>query len=248
MKLIPRARWGARPPSATLIYLKSALGVKVHYTGSYVDPRLADDHDRCAGLVRQIQNGHMDGNDWSDIGYSFLVCPHGYVFEGRGLHRLPAANGSGLNAGHYAVLGMVGNSGLTVPSAAMLDGIREAISYCRNKGAAASEIKGHRDGYATDCPGPALYAWVQAGAPRPQDLTWTETIVQQLPTLRLGHSGENVETLQGLLIARSHPEVKVSGVFDATTKTAVQEVQTWGGAEPDGIVGPKTWPILLRVH
>ncbi|ROO90603.1 hypothetical protein EDD29_8335 [Actinocorallia herbida] len=168
MKLVTRKQWGARSPRTAASHLAGTKGVKVHYTGSRVDPRMADDHDRCAALVRQIQNGHMDGNGWNDIGYSFCVCPHRYVFEGRGLHKLPAANGAGLNSGHYAVLGMVGNEGLTVPNDAMLHGIRDAIDHVRAKGGAGKEIKGHRDGYSTDCPGAKLYKWVKDGAPRPK--------------------------------------------------------------------------------
>jgi N-acetyl-anhydromuramyl-L-alanine amidase AmpD len=79
-----------------------------------------------------------------------------------------------------------------------------------------------------------------------QPLT-TEDIVKQLPTLHLGQTGEGVETLQALLIARSHPEVKVTGVFDDVTFEALKEVQEWGGLVPDGVVGSKTWPVLLRV-
>ncbi|MEO3786137.1 peptidoglycan recognition family protein [Actinocorallia sp. B10E7] len=168
MKLVTRRQWGARSPRSQASYLASTRGVKVHYTGSFVDPRLKDDHGRCAAMARQIQNGHMDGNGWNDVGYSFLVCPHRYVFEGRGLHRLPAANGPGLNTGHYAVLGMVGNKGLVTPTDDMLHGIRDAIEYVRANGGAGREIKGHRDGYSTDCPGARLYAWVKQGAPRPK--------------------------------------------------------------------------------
>lgn len=168
MKLVSRRQWGARAPRSQAAYLASTRGVKVHYTGSYVDPRIKDDHGRCAALVRQIQNGHMDGNGWNDIGYSFCVCPHRYVYEGRGLHRLPSANGAGLNTGHYAILGLVGNKGLVTPTDDMLHGIRDAIEYVRQKGNAGNEIKGHRDGYATDCPGAKLYAWVKQGAPRPK--------------------------------------------------------------------------------
>ncbi|MEO5877568.1 MAG: peptidoglycan recognition family protein [Streptosporangiaceae bacterium] len=167
MKLVRRSQWGARAPRVQPSFLASTRGVKVHYTGDNMDPRLKDDHDRCAPRVRSIQDGHMDGNGWNDIGYSFVVCPHGYVYEARGLHHLPAANGPGLNSGHYAVLGMVGNKGLTVPTDAMLNGIRDAIDHVRAQGDAGKEIKGHRDGYSTDCPGPKLYAWVKAGAPRP---------------------------------------------------------------------------------
>ncbi|MDX6742021.1 hypothetical protein [Actinocorallia sp. A-T 12471] len=168
MKLVTRKQWGARSPRSTASYLASTKGVKVHYTGSRVDPRTATDHTRCPALVRQIQNGHMDGNGWNDIGYSFCVCPHGYVYEGRGLNRLPSANGPGLNTGHYAVLGLVGSEGLVTPSDAMLHGIRDAIEHVRAKGGAGKEIKGHRDGYSTSCPGERLYKWVKAGAPRPQ--------------------------------------------------------------------------------
>lgn len=165
--LITRAEWGARKPKGSYDNLTSTRGVKIHYTGGRVDPATVDDHDLCAAAVRGIQRGHMDSNGWLDIGYSFIGCPHRKVFEGRGLHHLPAANGAGLNSGHYAVLGLVGNSGLVVPPDGMLHGIVDAIEYVRAHGGAGKEIKGHRDGFSTDCPGPKLYAWVKAGAPRP---------------------------------------------------------------------------------
>ncbi len=80
------------------------------------------------------------------------------------------------------------------------------------------------------------------------DMT-TEDIMKKLPTLkRGGQTGEHVETLQALLNARSHPEVRVTGVFDQVTEDALKEVQDWGHLVPDGECGPKTWPVLLRVQ
>ncbi|MEU4578916.1 hypothetical protein [Nonomuraea sp. NPDC023979] len=190
--LITRAEWKALAPRGTADHLARTRGVKVHYTGGRVDPRLAEDHTLCAAAVRGIQRGHQNGNGWIDIGYSFAVCPHRKVFEGRGLHRLPAANGPGLNAGHYAILGLVGNSGLVVPPPAMLHGIRDAIEHVRRHGGAGPEIKGHRDGYSTDCPGPELYRWVRAGAPRPEeddvdiDAIWHDARIK----LNKGEKGE----------------------------------------------------------
>ncbi|MEV0237551.1 peptidoglycan recognition family protein [Nonomuraea sp. NPDC050786] len=140
--------------------------MKIHYTGGRENPDMAGDHALCKARVRGVQSGHMSGNGWIDIGYSWVVCHHGQVFTGRGFGHLPAANGAGLNSGHYAILGLVGTSGLTKPSDAMKAGIRDLIDWLRGKGV-GNEIKGHRDGYATDCPGPELYAWVKAGAPRP---------------------------------------------------------------------------------
>lgn len=165
--LITRHEWNARSPRSPHARLGSTKGVKVHYTGSYVNPDIENDHKKCYALVESIQNQHMDVNRWMDVGYSLLVCPHRKVFEGRGKHALPSANGPGLNSGHYAVLGMVGNSGYTQPNDDMLHGIRDAIEYLQDEGNAGNEIKGHRDGYSTDCPGRPLYVWVRKGAPRP---------------------------------------------------------------------------------
>ncbi|MFD9071065.1 peptidoglycan-binding protein [Streptomyces lasiicapitis] len=118
--------------------------------------------------MRQLQAQHMDGNGWSDVGYSFLVCNHGYVYEGRGLRRRNSANGNtALNEQDYAVCLLVGSSGLTKPTVEQLHGARDAIEYCRSQGPAGTWLGGHRDGYATTCPGAAVYAWVEKGAPRP---------------------------------------------------------------------------------
>ncbi|WP_242890831.1 C40 family peptidase [Actinomadura litoris] len=78
---------------------------------------------------------------------------------------------------------------------------------------------------------------------------WMEDIVKDLPLLKRGAAGEHVQTLRGLLLARSHPDIKsVEGPFDVAVERAVKAVQRWGGTDDDGEVGPKTWPILLRVQ
>lgn len=77
---------------------------------------------------------------------------------------------------------------------------------------------------------------------------WTEDMVKKLPELKLKDTGEHVESLQGLLKARSHPDVAITGKFDSKTEDAVKAVQRWGKISADGIVGQETWPVLLRVH
>ncbi|MFF4495524.1 peptidoglycan-binding protein [Streptomyces sp. NPDC001546] len=164
MQLVTRAQWGAREPDNGHTPVASNRGVKVHYLGSSYT---AGDHDTCAPYMRRIQRDHMDGNGWADFAYNFAVCEHGYVFEGRGLNAQNAANGNTtLNRNHFAVVAFVGSSGHTKPTDAQVQGIRDAIAYLRAHGA-GDEIRGHRDGYATDCPGPALYALVQSGALEP---------------------------------------------------------------------------------
>ncbi|MFC0039789.1 CHAP domain-containing protein [Actinomadura rayongensis] len=95
-------------------------------------------------------------------------------------------------------------------------------------------------------------ASVIAGYGRPAYPTaspWMVKTVKDLPLLKKGATGEHVQTLRGLLLARSHPEIRsVEGPFDETVRRAVVAVQKWGGVAADGEVGPQTWPVLLRVR
>lgn len=165
MKFITRAEWRARPRGAGATTPFDPLGVCVHWEGAGWTWPWA--HDTCDDKVRSIQAYHMDARHWSDIAYSELACPHGYVFEGRGLNRRPAANGSfDANTDWYAVQCMWGTRSGSAPTA-LLAACRDAIDYCRQQGGAGPQLRGHRDLKQTDCPGDQLYAWVRNGAPRP---------------------------------------------------------------------------------
>ncbi|MGW9031011.1 N-acetylmuramoyl-L-alanine amidase [Streptomyces sp. NPDC055722] len=192
MKLVTRSQWGAKPSRYELVYIAGTDGVKIHYEGTPVPAGLAEpgSHSQCDDRMRAIQASHLANakEDYSDIAYNFVVCPHGYVFEGRGLHRKTAANGNQtLNKAHYAVCAMLGSEGLTKPTDAQLGGLRDAIEYLRSDGGAGSQIKGHRDGYATACPGDPLYAWVQEGAPRPGGTAPSPTKPTAKPKVSLAH-------------------------------------------------------------
>jgi hypothetical protein len=167
LKLVTRAQLGW--PASAAPTQTSTLGVKVHYEGTEVSTRLLTDHTACIAEWKAIRASHLANTqeNYSDIAYNYGACPHGYLLEGRGIGKRTGANGNqALNQAHYAIVGLVGSSGLTQPTEAMLSAIRDGIDLLRKNGA-GSEIKGHRDGYATACPGAALYAWVQKGAPPP---------------------------------------------------------------------------------
>lgn len=158
-----RADWGSRPYDTS--WLASTRGVKAHYTGGNVPPATLTDHARCRELLRAFEAQHR-AQGWNGLGYSMWVCNH-TAGMGRGPHALPAANGPGLNSGHYAILFLVGNSGVTDPTDAMKRNFYEARQYLIDRGNAGPEIRLHRDGYSTDCPGPSISTWVRAGAPLP---------------------------------------------------------------------------------
>src|SRR5688572_31310951 len=93
--LVTRLQWRARPPRSITPQRASAVRfLVVHYSAML--SHQVDDHAKCAGRVLAIQHYHMTSDQLtpggaSDIGYSSLVCRHGFVSKGRGLGRMPAA-------------------------------------------------------------------------------------------------------------------------------------------------------------
>ncbi|HEY1699176.1 MAG TPA: peptidoglycan-binding domain-containing protein [Trebonia sp.] len=81
---------------------------------------------------------------------------------------------------------------------------------------------------------------------RPSALTYTEEIMQQLPTIGQGADGTAVRTAQALCEARGFT-LAIDGIFGPQTKAAVMGAQRAGKVSVDGIVGPQTWPVLAGV-
>lgn len=165
--LVPRSEWGARPrkPGTTAI-IEHPL-VTFHYVGGGWE--YPWEHTVCDDKIRGIQADHMDNRDWSDIAYNYLVCPHDFVFEGRGYDRRSSANGSEVaNNTSFAVCALWGTASADDP---LPDGLKRAFMWARSylmyKGGATSGIKGHRDWKSTDCPGDQIYAWIKLGCPLP---------------------------------------------------------------------------------
>lgn len=160
MKFISRKDLGW-PPSAAPTQVGNPLGCKIHYEGT-VSP--ARDHSHCKDYWTQIRNSHLanKAEGYSDVAYNLAVCRHGYVLEGRGPGHQTGANGNqALNKAHYSICVLYGTNDTSV-SSEVVSAVREAILYLRDHGA-GKEIKGHRDGYATACPGDPLYALVKSG-------------------------------------------------------------------------------------
>jgi hypothetical protein len=250
--LVKRSSWGAADGRGGTDITPGRGGVAVHYEGG--GKLTGKAHSTCAGRVRAIERYHVQTNGWAGIAYSYCVCEHGYVFEGRGLGRRTAANGTTAgNQNYYAVCALIGDK--DPPSDTLKTAMRDAIDYMRKNGA-GSQIKGHRQFLSTSCPGSALYSWVQKGAPRPgggastpppstpPGTDWTARIMAQLPVLRRGSNGRGVRTLQGLLCAHG-TNITIDEDFGPATEKRVREEQAQYGIAVDGIAGPDTWSVLL---
>ncbi|MDX2211676.1 MAG: peptidoglycan-binding domain-containing protein [Oculatellaceae cyanobacterium bins.114] len=103
-------------------------------------------------------------------------------------------------------------------------------------------------------------SFYQASA-NPLSLSQSSTLIataytdQTLPTLRLGDRGNEVESLQRILLSNGflgaagvrlgNPgAIAVDGVFGAVTESAIQDLQQRYGLPVTGIVDPATWEVL----
>lgn len=231
---ISRSQWGARPPKSR----SSSIwphGSTCHYEGPTMGTFA---HSTCAGRVRAIQSFHMDQRGWADIAYNAVVCPHGYIFEGRWLHTRSAAQGTNDgNAYSYAIC-YLGGAGDPFTNEAK-HAFWSCITYFRESGA-GNEVKKHSDWHSTSCPGSLVAAWVDAGCPvdtpvppippvpPPPAMSVRDKIFYN-PTLREGSAGQYVRIAQGFLLAHAgdltgRQQSFVDGVFGPGTK---QVLTTW---------------------
>ncbi|MFG3130865.1 N-acetylmuramoyl-L-alanine amidase [Streptomyces tendae] len=180
--IVSRAEWGADeslvadPPS----YLDKVDAVFVHHTAGTNAYDCADS----PAIIRAILTYHVKTNGWNDIGYNFFVDKCGAVFEGRagGVDKpVRGAHTYGFN-GYSAGVSLLGDyeNGGTPSTAAKqaiadlaawkmnLDGVDPEAEvtltaagdtgvYETGEKATLHTVSGHRDGYATLCPGQALY-------------------------------------------------------------------------------------------
>lgn len=254
MKLVTRAQLGW--PASAAPTQTSTKGVKVHYEGTAVSTKLLTDHAECIAEWKDIRKSHLANTEegYSDIAYNYGACAHGYLLEGRGIGKRTGANGNQpLNQAHYAIVGLVGDEGLTKPTDAMLGAIRDGIELLRQHGA-GTEIKGHRDGYATACPGGPLYAWVQKGAPRPAG-TATQTTpakpkYEPFPSASwfvTGRRSPIVAAMHDRLVAvgcgRYHSS-KNKDVIGSGDKASYEAWQRKCGYPGDWPPGKTTWDLL----
>ncbi|MFD5266762.1 N-acetylmuramoyl-L-alanine amidase [Streptomyces sp. NPDC058335] len=257
MKLVTRKTLGW--PTSAAALQPTAKGVKVHWLGQAVSAKLAKDHSLCIALWKGIRESHLANvkEGYSDVAYNRAACVHGYVLEGRGPGRRTGANGNQvLNRAHYAIVALIGDEGLTEPTDELLHALRDGIEDLQEHGA-GKEILGHQDGYPTECPGPALYAWVQKGAPRPGKPGSSSGSGSQRPVVDLSRliaaaktdppkkgtpvSYAGTKTVEAALVAEGLLAKSLAdGHFGTATKAAYGLWQMrcgWSGKDADGIPG-----------
>ena len=199
----------------------------VHYDGSS-ELHFAD-HAGCLARVKANQTFHMSTRAWSDIGYNGLVCQHGRAIEGRGID-YSGAHCPDHNTSGYGFQFMVG--GDQQPTAAAKARMRRLYDDACDHSKRTLAKRGHRDGFATACPGDGIYAWVKAGMPAateedevtPQDIKALADEVLNRPVRDLAGNEVTVGAAIGFTLRNS-----ISAARDAAAARGLAEASAKAG-------------------
>jgi len=241
--VVSRAAWGAafEIPAGRHVNPSARREVVIHWPGSAVgaDP---------AAVVRAIERSHRQGNGWQAApGYNFLIGG-GRIFEGcgrdvRGIH-------VGVGNINTTAWGICVLQGVGQPVAqADLNACRALIDWLCHVAGRDLARSSHGHHMATQCAGPALNGWVNAGMPAtappppPPPPTggppaWPGRILRQPPIMR----GDDVRTWQAA--ARG---LTVDGAYGPLSEARCRQIQAAADLPVDGRVGPNTWPATWLV-
>jgi hypothetical protein len=144
----------------------SPYRVTVHHT----DGVLPMTEAATAAAVREIQRYHMVGRaregkeNFSDIGYHFLIAGDGRVIEGRRAEYL-GAHAGGANTGNIGIA-MMGDFNKQKPTDAQIESLTRLVTFLAIKYKKEPEAKGflepHQHYTNTDCPGKNLMSILDA--------------------------------------------------------------------------------------
>jgi len=154
-------------------------GVFIHHRGP-ASPFGTDypTEEVCLEDIALVYNDHTSNDDYNwDIGYNFLICRHGNIYQGRGYERGEAnhaghVEGIGRNAGFYSICALMrSNHTATEP---MLRSFRELIHHLRVDAPVmgGNRILPHSHEYVTECPG-NLTMYAQWGSTIDPAVPWS---------------------------------------------------------------------------
>ncbi|MFF6888976.1 peptidoglycan recognition protein [Streptomyces sp. NPDC012421] len=178
--IITRKGWGADESirEKGFVYTTTIKAAFVHHSATGNNYTCA----QAPSVLRSIYRYHVKSSGWRDFGYNFAVDKCGNIYEGRaggvakavlGAHTL----GFNTNSMGVAVLGTFTS---TNPPAAVVTAVARLTAwklglhginpkgtvtlvsgggnlYAKGKSVRFHAIAGHRDGFATECPGGRLY-------------------------------------------------------------------------------------------
>ncbi|MEV4190857.1 peptidoglycan recognition protein family protein [Streptomyces toxytricini] len=179
-RIITRLGWGAdeKLREKAFVYTSTVKAAFVHHTASGNNYACKD----APAVIRSMYRYHVVSSGWRDIGYNFLVDKCGTVYEGRagGVARaVLGAHTMGFNTDSMGIA-VIGTFTGTNPPAPAVKSVAALTAwklglfnrdprstttlksgggnrYPKGSSVKMKVISGHRDGFATECPGKLLY-------------------------------------------------------------------------------------------
>ncbi|UQX01433.1 peptidoglycan recognition protein [Streptomyces sp. RerS4] len=179
-RIVTRRGWGAdenlREPG--FVYTSTVKAAFVHHTASGNNYACKD----APAVLRSLYRYHVVSAGWRDIGYNFAVDRCGTVYEGRagGVAKpVLGAHTMGFNTDSMGIA-VIGSYASATPPKAAVDAVAGLTAwklglfgrdprgktsltsgggnkFPKGRSVRMNVISGHRDGFATECPGRRLY-------------------------------------------------------------------------------------------
>ncbi|MEU9252495.1 peptidoglycan recognition protein [Streptomyces sp. NPDC048270] len=179
-RIVTRKGWGADESlrESGFVYTSTVKAAFVHHSASGNNYACKD----APAVLRSLYRYHVVSSGWRDFGYNFAVDKCGTVYEGRagGVSKaVLGAHTMGFNTNSMGVA-VLGTFTSTSPPAAAVDAVARLTAwklglfnrdprakttltsgggnrYPKGQNVSMNIISGHRDGFATACPGAKLY-------------------------------------------------------------------------------------------
>ncbi|MDJ0380668.1 N-acetylmuramoyl-L-alanine amidase [Streptomyces sp. G-G2] len=179
-RIVTRRGWGADENlrERGFVYTNTVKAAFVHHTASGNGYACGD----APAVLRSLYRYHVVSEGWRDIGYNFAVDKCGTVYEGRagGVAKpVLGAHTMGFNTDSMGIA-VIGTFSNAQPPAAAVNAVARLTAwklglfganplskttlrsgggnlYAKGRNVRMNVISGHRDGFATECPGRQLY-------------------------------------------------------------------------------------------
>ena len=237
MQILPRSAWGAVPPKSPGRPWAAGgpVDLVVHWVGGAGTIGIQN-HADCPARIRAVQSYEMS-QEYSDIAYNLVCCPHGTVYEGRGLGVQGAANGPSTNA--------------TKPSVCLLLNQQDSMTSAMqasvlelNRTVTPGTLLAHREVNSTACPGPQVYGWILETRKQPPPQPPTPVEDDEMPKLVKCDNGDPMVLLTNSIHSRwVQDEAELNDL-----KALYGPVSTWAPRDfyRPVLVGPNPGPWTGR--
>jgi len=253
-----RAKWGATKNTWDHYVKPTQRTRRVwHWPGGPTGIKESDSHDKCLRLVKAWETYHRS-KGFGGIGYNFLICPHARVIEGRGLNYV-GAHCPGWNTIGWGIQFMRGQ-GEKVTDKMYSRGT--ALAQDLEKAANGMDFwdNGHREGFATTCPGDQTQQWVDSGGPekgtgtKPKpppetgvlvvDGNWGRATTRAAQKVFKSGYVDGIVSRQRKDVLAANPGL-IPNSWEGLSGTVsgsplIVEIQKWLGVDDDGVWGEDT--------